>query len=101
MAFKLCQSFVKLSIKTHCESISNNYYIQLRTRMGPPVKQLIGYDQPELPKPSGAFWRKVHYPEKYTVEPLKVTRLGGRDPVSGNLVSLFHYCKIIKPYMTN
>lgn len=27
--------------------------------------------------------RKVHYPEKYTVEPLKTTHLAGRDPVTG------------------
>lgn len=55
--------------------------------MGPPIKRLIGYDQPELPKPSGAFWRKVLYPEKYTVKPLDVQRLGGRDPVSGELAN--------------
>lgn len=29
------------------------------------------------------FRRIVHYPEKYTVEPLNVTNLGGRDPVTG------------------
>lgn len=32
---------------------------------------------------SGKFRRIVHYPDKYTVKPLEVTNLGGRDPVSG------------------
>ncbi|CAG0890519.1 unnamed protein product [Darwinula stevensoni] len=40
------------------------------------------------PAPSTQYWRKVHFPEdgKYTIEPLKVTRLGGRDPVTGRVV---------------
>lgn len=29
------------------------------------------------------LWRKVHYPEKYTIEPLRVSNLGGRDPDTG------------------
>lgn len=33
-----------------------------------------------------AFRRKVHFPENYTVKPLEVTNLGGRDPVSGRVV---------------
>ncbi|XP_060524794.1 large ribosomal subunit protein uL2m [Cylas formicarius] len=33
-----------------------------------------------------AFRRKVHFPEKYTVEPLKVTNLAGRDPNTGRVV---------------
>lgn len=43
----------------------------------------------DIPLPSnvggkaGKFRRIVHYPEEYTVKPLKITRLGGRDPVSG------------------
>ncbi|CAH1405531.1 unnamed protein product [Nezara viridula] len=44
----------------------------------------------ELPSNSGAksgtFRRIVHYSDKYTVEPLRITRLGGRDPVSGRVV---------------
>jgi len=30
-----------------------------------------------------AFRRIVHYKDKYTVEPLQVTNLAGRDPVTG------------------
>lgn len=33
-----------------------------------------------------AYRRIIHYPEEYTVKPLEVTNLGGRDPVSGRLV---------------
>lgn len=33
-----------------------------------------------------AFRRIVHFPEEYTVKPLEVTNLGGRDPVTGRLV---------------
>ncbi|XP_022207568.2 39S ribosomal protein L2, mitochondrial [Nilaparvata lugens] len=40
----------------------------------------------ERPKPDGQYRRKVHYPEKYTVRPLDVTRLAGRDPETGYVV---------------
>ncbi|CAH0553731.1 unnamed protein product [Brassicogethes aeneus] len=33
-----------------------------------------------------AFRRIVHYPEQYTVKPLDVTNLAGRDPVTGRMV---------------
>ncbi|KAL1506454.1 hypothetical protein ABEB36_005818 [Hypothenemus hampei] len=33
-----------------------------------------------------AFRRKIHFPEEYTVKPLEVTNLGGRDPKTGRLV---------------
>lgn len=33
-----------------------------------------------------AFRRIIHYPEKYTVKPLDVTNLAGRDPETGRLV---------------
>lgn len=32
------------------------------------------------------LWRKVQYPEKYTIEPLPVKNLGGRDPETGNIL---------------
>ncbi|XP_014276151.1 large ribosomal subunit protein uL2m [Halyomorpha halys] len=48
------------------------------------------YKDVELPPnhgpKAGGFRRIVHYPEKYTVQPLNITRLGGRDPVSGRVV---------------
>ncbi|XP_043267496.1 39S ribosomal protein L2, mitochondrial [Venturia canescens] len=42
------------------------------------------------PKPgiNGKCWRRiVHYKDSYTVEPLEVTNLAGRDPVSGRVVA--------------
>lgn len=47
------------------------------------------YHHVEKPKPGNGkcFRRIVHYPEEYTVKPLNVTNLGGRDPVSGRLVA--------------
>lgn len=45
----------------------------------------------DKPKPGTgiAYRRIVHYPEdgKYTVQPLKITHLAGRDPVTGRLVA--------------
>lgn len=46
------------------------------------------YRYVELPKigHGTAFRRIVHYPEEYTVKPLEVTNLGGRDPKTGRMV---------------
>lgn len=33
-----------------------------------------------------SYRRIIHYPEKYTVKPLEVTNLAGRDPVTGRVV---------------
>jgi len=45
----------------------------------------------DLPKPGNGrpFRRIVHYPENYTVEPLNVTNLAGRDPVTGRLLIVY------------
>ncbi|EEB19770.1 50S ribosomal protein L2, putative [Pediculus humanus corporis] len=42
----------------------------------------------EKPKPGNGqqFRIKVHFPSEYTIEPLDVTHLGGRDPVTGRKV---------------
>uniref|UniRef100_A0A182JXX1 Uncharacterized protein n=1 Tax=Anopheles christyi TaxID=43041 RepID=A0A182JXX1_9DIPT len=41
------------------------------------------------PKPGGgkSYRRIVHYPEEYTIEPLRVTNLAGRDPETGRLIA--------------
>lgn len=46
------------------------------------------------PKPGHltCFRRVVHYPEKYTVEPLQVTNLAGRDPVTGTAMVVLRNC---------
>lgn len=44
----------------------------------------------KTPKPGikGKSYRRiVHFKNEYTIEPLKVTNLGGRDPVTGRLVA--------------
>ncbi|XP_063227414.1 large ribosomal subunit protein uL2m isoform X2 [Bacillus rossius redtenbacheri] len=43
----------------------------------------------DLPKPGSgrSFRRIVHFPEKYTVKPLDVTNLAGRDPETGRVVA--------------
>ncbi|OXU27681.1 hypothetical protein TSAR_011611 [Trichomalopsis sarcophagae] len=46
---------------------------------------------PNVPKPgiNGKSYRRiVHFKDNYTVEPLEVTNLGGRDPVTGRLVCI-------------
>jgi len=42
----------------------------------------------EKPEPGyGISYRRIiHYPEKYTIKPLDVTNLAGRDPVTGRIV---------------
>lgn len=44
----------------------------------PPPKTLIGHGK--------SFRRIVHFEDKYTVKPLKVTNLAGRDPETGRVV---------------
>ncbi|KAK9887628.1 hypothetical protein WA026_023587 [Henosepilachna vigintioctopunctata] len=53
-----------------------------------PVVCSIRNKHVDKPKPGyGISYRRVvHYPEKYTVKPLEVTNLAGRDPISGRLV---------------
>ncbi|XP_024936341.1 39S ribosomal protein L2, mitochondrial [Cephus cinctus] len=44
----------------------------------------------EVPKPGVAgksYRRIVHFPKEYTVKPLEVTNLAGRDPVTGRVVA--------------
>ncbi|XP_054283595.1 39S ribosomal protein L2, mitochondrial isoform X2 [Macrosteles quadrilineatus] len=85
MALSFCKKLQKLS-QSCSEQFIWPLVIQTRNRMGPPIKRHHGFDQPDLPKPSGKFWRKVEFPEKYTVKPLEVKRLGGRDPETGRKV---------------
>ncbi|CAK1542188.1 unnamed protein product [Leptosia nina] len=47
--------------------------------------------KPNIVKPKPGFGKSyrriVHFPEEYTVKPLNVTNLAGRDPVSGRVVA--------------
>jgi len=74
------------------------------TRFGQPLSNLAGLTLSALsrvPKRNNwklvklpeigkgiAFRRTVHFKDQYTVQPLKVTNLGGRDPVTGNILLL-------------
>ncbi|XP_076650407.1 mitochondrial ribosomal protein L2 [Halictus rubicundus] len=54
------------------------------------VQERLKFTLVEIPKPGvkGRSWRRiVHFKDEYTVEPLKVTNLGGRDPVTGRVVA--------------
>ncbi|GFG38946.1 hypothetical protein Cfor_12551 [Coptotermes formosanus] len=75
--------------------------IKFSSNLGIVCKRLIRTDCPnfrkreeriwkeDLPKPGNGrpFRRIVHYPENYTVEPLNVTNLAGRDPVTGRVIA--------------
>lgn len=45
-----------------------------------------------------SFRRIVHFKDEYTIEPLNVTNLGGRDPVSGTwyviIVETLDFCRL-------
>lgn len=68
--------FKQLSIK-EC-SVYLRSLGSIRTKGGFVDKPEIGHGQ--------SFRRIVHFPEEYTVEPLEVTNLGGRDPKTGRKV---------------
>lgn len=69
------------------------------SNLGKACNRLIWNDCPKFAKREGRIWKEdvpkpgngrsfrriVHYPEEYTVQPLNVTNLAGRDPVTGNL----------------
>ena len=44
------------------------------------------------------YRRIVHYPEdgKYTIKKLKMTKLGGRHPVTGRKVSVYQIMGLVK-----
>lgn len=48
--------------------------------------------KPDIVKPKPGFGKSyrriVHFPEQYTVKPLEVTNLAGRDPVSGKILQV-------------
>ncbi|XP_076294935.1 mitochondrial ribosomal protein L2 [Lasioglossum baleicum] len=54
------------------------------------VQKRLKFKLMQIPEPGvkGKSWRRtVHFKDEYTVEPLKVTHLGGRDPVTGRVVA--------------
>ncbi|XP_022904886.1 large ribosomal subunit protein uL2m [Onthophagus taurus] len=59
--------------------------LPLNPRILPSVRCMKWIIKPEIGK-GVAFRRKIHYPKEYTVKPLEVTNLGGRDPETGRMV---------------
>lgn len=52
-----------------------------------PDRTIYKFIKKPLPGAGKAFRRIVHFPEEYTVKPLEVTNLAGRDPVTGRVVA--------------
>lgn len=51
-----------------------------------PERTIYKFIKKPLPGTGRAFRRIVHYPKEYTVKPLEVTNLAGRDPETGRVV---------------
>lgn len=52
-----------------------------------PVRTIYKFIEKPKPGNGKAFRRIVHYPDEYTVRPLDVTNLAGRDPETGRMVA--------------
>lgn len=52
-----------------------------------PERTIYKFIKKPLPGAGQAFRRIVHYPDEYTVKPLEVTNLAGRDPETGRVVA--------------
>lgn len=75
----LISVFKNLSLCNDLLSIQKNIKI---------VRNIYRYVEKPLPGVGGKSYRRiVHYPVKYTVKPLDVTNLAGRDPVTGRVVA--------------
>ncbi|KOC70954.1 39S ribosomal protein L2, mitochondrial [Habropoda laboriosa] len=72
--------FAKQIAEVCCKAVSVSCQVQPSRNQWNLVK---------LPKPGEkgkSFRRIVHYKDEYTVQPLEVTNLGGRDPATGRVV---------------
>ncbi|XP_026462075.1 39S ribosomal protein L2, mitochondrial-like [Ctenocephalides felis] len=70
------------------KQISTNFNSSLNVVCVNLVRTLWKYVEKPKPGVNGKSYRRiVHYPEKYTVKPLDVTNLAGRDPVTGRVVA--------------
>lgn len=67
--------------------ISTNIFEPLHKNTLVPVRTKIKFVVKPKPGAGQAFRRIVHYPDEYTVKPLEVTNLAGRDPVTGRVVA--------------
>ncbi|XP_011154177.1 39S ribosomal protein L2, mitochondrial [Harpegnathos saltator] len=82
-------STVMLARRVLCKQITD--FVGLTTSMLNQVPRRYRFKFVDIPKPGvgGKSWRRiVHFKDKYTVEPLEVTNLAGRDPVTGRVVAI-------------
>lgn len=79
---KLTKNKVMISLSSALQKLCLNQTI-------PKLLTLVRHGSVKVRKPEigrGKSYRRiVHYPEQYTVKPLEVTNLGGRDPNTGRL----------------
>lgn len=52
-----------------------------------PARNIYKFIEKPKPGEGKAYRRIVHFPKEYTVRPLEVTNLAGRDPVTGRVVA--------------
>jgi large subunit ribosomal protein L2 len=77
-----CRQFRQQILNSVRSKVPASYSIQQNCNYWKPVN---------VPKPGikGKSYRRiVHFKENYTVEPLEVTNLAGRDPVTGNNITV-------------
>lgn len=81
-------STVMFACRVFGQEISN--FVSSTISVFSQVPRRYKYELVKKPKPGvgKAFRRIVHFEDRYTVKPLNVTNLGGRDPVTGER----YYC---------
>lgn len=87
MASIFGQSFKLLRLSTQISSNSVRFIAKPPyTRQLKPAPRPIFFEKPK-PGLGTSFRRVVHFEDKYTVKPLEVTNLAGRDPITGRVVA--------------
>lgn len=78
----------KLSrIFTNSNIITQHLLIQPQNLIKIPIRTTFRFVEKPKPGTGKAFRRVVHFPDEYTVKPLAVTNLAGRDPLTGRIVA--------------
>ncbi|XP_055631359.1 39S ribosomal protein L2, mitochondrial [Toxorhynchites rutilus septentrionalis] len=77
----LARLFLNLTIKSIPNDVQITQVCKISTES---LSRVMNKPKPGLGK---AYRRIVHYPETYSVKPLNVTNLAGRDPETGRLIA--------------
>lgn len=72
---------------TGCNTAANTILKPCTIFNSPAVRTIYKFIEKPNPGDGKAFRRIIHYPAEYTVKPLEVTNLAGRDPVTGRVVA--------------